>query len=264
MRRLLCFLAVLSVLTPAPLSAQETPAAKSPQDLSLSVGQATFFKLTHSERTKPNFLDMALDAALQKFIASTIKKGYEISYQFLEVLPSEQSVVLSDVKYTRRKGSGVVEVSFGSLKVNWSDLMSSLQNKAVSFGKLTAANVKARAERAKDGKTDKISGSAKNIEMTSVFLGKCENMKRVREDVKADFAPAQNGGDGCIEAQEVFMTDGALTRSLTKEKYRVNEALLKMILIRPSDSQNPVEFSIGNVNGQTVRTAQELFKVIKQ
>ncbi len=264
MRRLLCFLAVLSVLTPAPLSAQETPAAKSPQDLSLSVGQATFFKLTHSERTKPNFLDMALDAALQKFIASTIKKGYEISYQFLEILPSEQSVVLSDVKYTRRKGSGVVEVSFGSLKVNWSDLMSSLQNKAVSFGKLTAANVKARATRSKNGGTDKIDGSAKNIEMTSVFLGECKNLTRVKEDVKADFTPAESVSGGCVEAESVFMTNGALTRSAPKEKYRVDEALLKAVLIRLNDPQNPVEFSIGNVNGQTVRTAQELFKAIKQ
>lgn len=262
MRRILCFLAFFSFLTPSFSSAQETQATKSPQDLSLSVGQATFFKLTHSERTKPNFLDMALDAALQKFIASTIREGYEISYQFLEILGGEQSVILSDVKYVRHKKTDDVEVLFGTLKIDWSDLMNTLQKKAVAFGKVTATNVKAAATRAKTG--DKINGFAENIELTGVLLGECKNLTRVKEDVKADFTPAKSVSGGCVEAESVFMTNGALTRSAPKEKYRVDEALLKAVLIRLNDPQNPVDFSVGNVNGQTVRAADELFKVIKQ
>lgn len=278
MKKIFCFLTIACCfsLTTAAKAQEFNPQS---QDLSMSVGKATFFKLTDSKRTKPNFIDIGLDKLLQKFLAATAQEGVTVDYSFLEFLPSEKSVILTNLKITGSKEAFQGEVFFGSFKVGMKDLLNSLQKHSISFSQINAGNVKANIAVSRNKKpVEKIIANAQTVQLSDATLGPCswqkdflammkgEEVAQAESEQPAPREPNQprQREKSCLTAMRVFAANGSLNRSLHKQKYAVKEGVLNGVFLKLNSPNNPLIFSIGQVNGKTVRTPEELFNALKQ
>lgn len=281
MKKIFCFLTIACCfLLTTTAKAQESNMPS--QDLSMSVGKTTFFKLTDSKRTKPNFIDIGLDKLLQKFLAATAQEGVTFDYSFLEFLPAEKSIILTNLKINSKQSRLQGGISFGSFKIGLQDFLKSMQQHSLSFSQVNAENVKLDITVFANKKAkEKINAAAKTVQLSDAVLGPCsrqeaflEMMKGVpfveteavktTEETPTVIKKVDPNEGRCLTAMRVFVENGYLNRSLHKEKYVVRDGLINGFYLKLDTAENPLIFSIGQVNDKTVRTMQELFNVLKQ
>ena len=251
------------VVFPRDVSAQELPKDAS-QDLSLSVGKADFIKLPNSERTKPNFLDMGLDMLLQKALEKTAQNGLEMSYSFLEFIPSDKTVVLTNFKIDSACDALKGKISFGTLKIGVQDFINSLKKHSLAFSQINVQDARIDLSSfARGEEKERLKGYAKTFQITHAVYGPCafQDFEKTISEKPEDVTETEGR---CLTAQQVFAADGYLTRVLKKQKYVLKEGLINGFLLKLDAAENPLVFSIGNVNGTTVRTSEELFQVLKK
>lgn len=240
---------LLLFLTAFPLhpAQAQAPAASAPDFANGQPAEQVTVSIPHSSRTKDNFSDIALDFLLTKLFEQ--QKDVKISYDFMESDFSDRTIAFRNFSVAPDKPHLKGRVFLGYLKIGVSEFIEFLKTGDLIISNVDAKNIKAD-----------LNAYASSGEKTDVLIASADSL--IIKNVSDTENPA--GKDKLLfTVQELSLKNAALSRPLNKIKYQIRDASFKNLAIGRGNSAK-VTFESATVNGKTVKTADELKKLIEK
>ena len=230
--------------TVAPENASlDAPASPSPLQVSVP----------HSERTKENFLDAALDFLFMRFFK--LYKGLEITYGFFEI-NSQRDLVFTNfkVKSSRPEATGTVVAQ--KVVFDFSDFMNTLKSQKSSLSKVEIENVSGDLKVADKVKKSEKNPSGKKLRHVR-FKAEAVTLKDVTLALWA-----RNARPDTL-AEEVSGKNIRVTISDPLERYAASSVKVEGLKL-PSGKIENMTFSSATVDGKGIADGFSFLKAVKR
>jgi len=226
----------------------QTPQKEPSVDLNAPAPAAPFqLRIPHSERTKGNILDSALDFLFMRFFKNF--ENSEVSYEFFEVdNKMELNFKNFKIKITRPDIEGTVVIP--KFVVNFSEFMEALKTKRFAFSKATINQPSVDLVLIKEKTRRKLKFTAKEMIV--------KDMTIVSWTTKNSAGTNSN-----VTIGAAFAENSLLTLSDPAEKYGASAIELKEILL-PQSVLSKFTFVSAEVNGKTYQDKASFLQAVKQ
>lgn len=248
-------LVILFFLLSGGAYAQE-PAAKAVDPNTPAPSSGISFRLPHSERTKGNLLDTALDFLLMRLFRQF--KDMNITYDFFEI-DSEHKLHFTNFKVDVKRSDAQGVLSVQKIVIDSSEFIAFLQSREPLTSKIKLEKIlvdlKLIRKRNTDGvdqiKTRQLNVSANGVFITDMFLYAADTKAPLKEELKI---------------KEATGTDVKVSLSDPKEKYAASSFELKDVIVyhHSGPSGEQVSVSSAKADGKTYGDFSAFLQAIRQ
>lgn len=244
---------LLLFLTAFPLhpAQAQAPAASAPDFANGQPAEQVTVSIPHSSRTKDNFSDIALDFLLTKLFEQ--QKDVKISYDFMESDFSDRTLAFRNFSVAPDKPDVKGKVSLGLFRIELNDLVKLLRSGVMTVSKIEARDIKGSLDFYVSGqKTNTITASADHVVVD-----------KITERLNTSKVKLSANESNVIVLHETVAKNAVISLPMNKTKYKTAQITVKNIAVHREEG-NRVTFESATVNGKTVKTADELKKLIQK
>ncbi|MBO4644622.1 MAG: hypothetical protein J5716_08465 [Alphaproteobacteria bacterium] len=239
--------------------AQETPAAQAdPATPAPETGVR--IRIPHSERTKGNILDAALDFVFMRSFKQF--KGLDITYDFFEV-DSNYDLNFTNFKVEVKRSNAQGTISVQKIVINFSEFMTFLKSRKALTSKVLleklAVDLKLIKKKNKDG-TEKEKTRRLKISSKEVFIKDMLVYAPSEEDAE----PEKDTKEEKLRIKQATGKESKVSLSNPAEKYAASSFELNDIVVTFDDSSERVEVSSAKANGKSYENVSSFLKAIRR